>query len=403
MKILVPVSSQKAFLKKIVSLNKKARRLGVEEITFDFLSFSEKKKTIITSFEERDVETFSTVRVAEYEINKPDVYQDGWCAVAKITNTEDGPFIDKFDVNFNEKSYKKDPQACDHCHTNRFRLATYIVRHTDGTEKQVGSSCLKFLTHGFSVEAFEFRSLVTIWINEFSEENLNYGGSGSIKLADVHTLISIAEYLYLANNSRWQNNERDPSGYIVTPGTHRIAADQYKTRKYFCCDENNPLVIEAKKNAENIIERAQEFEPAEDDEFGKALIYCAAFNQIPLEKANLIAYLGQYFRNYDYRQEKLRVAATLKHVGTVGEKRIFENLLCEKIFTFQSNYGYRESTVTMFIFRNKDNDVLTWNSSSAKTDLIEEGKTYNIKATIKKHTIYRNIPQTVLTRGKIIS
>src|SRR5699024_12772450 len=33
--------------------------------------------------------------------------------------------------------------TCHHCQINRYRTNTYVVRHDDGTQKFVGSTCLK--------------------------------------------------------------------------------------------------------------------------------------------------------------------------------------------------------------------------------------------------------------------
>ena len=47
-----------------------------------------------------------------------------------------------------------------------------------------------------------------------------------------------------------------------------------------------------------------------------------------------------------------------------------------------------------------NNRVLVWKTSKDLSDVAPVGSTFNIKGTVKEHSDYRNVKQTVLTRCK---
>jgi hypothetical protein len=65
---------------------------------------------------------------------------EGWRFTAAIEHDKEGNI-----VNGEEGSAAKYSHAaptCEHCKTNRYRRHTFIVTHEDGTERQIGKSCL---------------------------------------------------------------------------------------------------------------------------------------------------------------------------------------------------------------------------------------------------------------------
>jgi hypothetical protein len=85
---------------------------------------------------------------------------------------------------------------------------------------------------------------------------------------------------------------------------------------------------------------------------------------------------------------------TSVYLGTVGSSYA-DNLTVVKVFTFDNEYG---SSSTLHIFKEKDDNVLTW-TTSART--LVKDKTYKVKGSIKEHKTFRGEKQTVLTRCRV--
>lgn len=81
-------------------------------------------------------------------------------------------------------------------------------------------------------------------------------------------------------------------------------------------------------------------------------------------------------------------------VGTEGERMTFENVVLERKSSFEGRFGYSN----VYTFKAGEN-ILTWFST---VDIEKEvGDTFTLVGTVKNHTEYKDVKQTVLTRCKI--
>ena len=79
---------------------------------------------------------------------------NGWEFLAKIQHLNGGNLIHSAKPDtFIDPIYRTRKPVCDHCNSNRNRKDTYLVRNGLGEVKQVGKSCLKAFTGGFSAES----------------------------------------------------------------------------------------------------------------------------------------------------------------------------------------------------------------------------------------------------------
>ena len=79
--------------------------------------------------------------------------------------------------------------------------------------------------------------------------------------------------------------------------------------------------------------------------------------------------------------------------GEVGD-RLEKALTVTKVIPIEGYYG----NSTMHIFSDSEENVYIW-TTAAKT--LEIGKTYIIRGTVKEHKMFKNVPQTILTRCAI--
>lgn len=87
-------------------------------------------------------------------------------------------------------------------------------------------------------------------------------------------------------------------------------------------------------------------------------------------------------------------------LGKIGEK-ISAKVTYEKMRGFDSVYGYSY----VHTFRSENGDILVWITSKSSQDLgnicCGDGLTYTLTGTVKKHTKFKDICQTEITRAKI--
>jgi hypothetical protein len=134
----IPAGSFGLFQKAVERANRKAEKLGVAPLTVERLG------SVKTTQPDGSISKYEKVSIKGTEISL-----NGWKFIGTISVlvADDGrklPLITAVPgETVTESRYAADPLFCAHCKARRDRLETYIVRHEDGTEKQVGSSCLK--------------------------------------------------------------------------------------------------------------------------------------------------------------------------------------------------------------------------------------------------------------------
>ena len=86
-------------------------------------------------------------------------------------------------------------------------------------------------------------------------------------------------------------------------------------------------------------------------------------------------------------------AGTSRYIGKIGD-RLEMDVTCKKASISQSIYGISY----FYVFEDSEGNVYTWGTSARSLD---EGIQYHLKGTVKDHSTYRNVCQTVLTRCKV--
>jgi len=86
--------------------------------------------------------------------------------------------------------------------------------------------------------------------------------------------------------------------------------------------------------------------------------------------------------------------ANSQHIGNVGDK-VTLTITVERIIVLESHYG----TTYITIARDERGNAVTYKGNS---NIGEKGDVNTIKATVKDHTVYNQIRQTVIQRPKVL-
>ena len=186
-KYTIPEQNLRPMENELRILEKKISKYGGH---FDYHVVGQHFEDVLVEDEMKKVLFFDVEVEGELKIN-------GWKYCASVEKTEKGNIIVAKDGGdeIPEIYYHSEPK-CDHCHSNRYRRYTYVIKNEDtGEYRQVGKACLEDYTKGMSANTIAqiaefFKNLDRMTI---SRDNMIY----YLKTKDV--IMKFQEYLKNGN------------------------------------------------------------------------------------------------------------------------------------------------------------------------------------------------------------
>ena len=286
---------------------------------------------------------------------------DGWTFLARCDWTDGGMVlftapgvegIDRTDITEGK---------CDHCGINRFRRSTYIVRHDDGRQLQVGSTCLKdFL--GWNTNP--------VFIYPPSDDDLfGEGGYGhSTPVYDVETLLAaswacIQEFGYVRSGDYSGNATKYTVLSVLDPRTAKERELSQKITPHI------PASVGMAKRIREFVEpRFVGFLVSAPQAWAKA------------QERSLI-------------QQREKDSRTNEFLGAIGDK-LELTVTLKSIRHLESDWG----VTTLYTFATDTGHVVKWFSSRTVFTERDLDQPMKLRGTVKKHDTYKDAKSTVLTR-----
>lgn len=362
---------------KIEKLNKKAEKLGCEPITLEVID---------EKFEPKNDEgtEFEKFLVVEIKGQKPMI--NGWTFVATLEHShEHGNIVRTVPGESVPEEYRTVEPRCDHCQTRRYRKDTFLVRNEQGEIKQVGRNCLKdFLGHSDPHHIAEYAEML-IELEEWANDYTPHTGVRDDRYIDLKTYLT-----YVAECIRrfgWVSRVRAYE-YEEESTANRALREMFpfnpRYREVFPGEEAKQLAEAA------LVWAREEMEPNNDYLHNLKVLVSSGvieWRDTGLAASIIIA--------YQKAKEKKKQREKSEHIGEVGE-RIEVDVVVEKVHVFENDWG----TTKLHRFKDDKGNVIVWFASN---ELLEEGKNYKIRGTVREHSEYRGVKQTVLTRCKVIA
>lgn len=283
---------------------------------------------------------------------------------------------------------------CDHCHTNRYRRTTYVMRHkVSGEEIQVGSSCIKDFT-GWTALPVTFDYL------QKEIEGFSGGFGGAPKEISVLTALAFA----WAAVTEWGYVRASEPG--ATKGVVMDMIDPPRPTKHngqYLAD-----LASLRKHSEEMGERAKElrafilndvdFPLSTRSDYAANVKAIARPEMVSLRQIGILASAPQAWARF---QEKSFIAEKAKApesnwVGEIGE-RWEMSLTFKAVRYIESMYG----RTALHTFVDDSGNVFKWFASTADFGGYE-GDRFHITAGIKAHKDFKGAKETHLTRVKEI-
>lgn len=290
-------------------------------------------------------------------------------------------------------------QHCDHCNTDRYRKATYLVQHDDGTTKQVGSSCVKdFLGAAFS----------PVFISEelkgWREDEGGFGRRADWDY-DVATVLAVAwaavtEYGFVKASAGEYGEDVPTKARILQvlgdlPSDWRAKQEALEVRAKL-----QPLAEQAKGQAKLIRDFILSDSFNGDSEYVVNLKTVAAAERISAKHFGLLASAPQAWARSverDLKRQAERAELKNEFFGEVKDK-VELTVRVKSIRGINGQYG----STALYTLVTDDGHLVKWFSSNWGLGEEVNNHSFRIKATIKGHDEYNGTKSTVITRAKVL-
>lgn len=379
---------------KITKLNKRAKKLGLDSIKMEIVR--EYEITI-------DKDYYGGRQITPYNISMVDVKVEGespkfegWTFIATIEHEKAASNLIKAipGVELDPK-YRDAPPDCDHCHTNRWRKKTYVCKHDDGSEVQVGSTCVKdFLGHR-SPDSIAWQCETLGNIQEAFSEMEDYEVD---KMPKSELRVPIKRFMEVTamviREEGWIPKSKVPYDAPVSTAT---MVDMY----LFPPPDRRPPKIEITHNdarlAYGALQWAKNLKVKSNlSDYEYNLTVLADERSIPLSEFGLaVSMVGVYKMYRDKTKQERAAYRSNEYFGEV-KKRYELDLKVLSISGFDSVWGW----VTVYKMVDPEGNAFGWFSTGSTS--LEEGETYHVKATVKKHQEWKGRKETVVTRLTIL-
>ena len=300
--------------------------------------------------------------------------------------------------------YHDMPLMCEHCGRGRHLKQAYIVHNLKtGEWKIVGRNCLADFTHGLNIET------AASWINfadEVSNCNISMGGGKEwyetkIWLSYVAEIVNKFGYVKAYDDFGCVNLNATKLRVLDYWGYDHNRVDKYTAERLMNEIRKYDLVFDRPEN-EIIVENAIKWALSQelDSTYMHNLKTLCSTKYVEARHLGILTSLiPVYFKSIEQELEyKKRLEAEARQkaesgfVGQVGQRLKFEIADYRVVTGFETQYGW----TNIYKILDKDNNVYIWKTSN----YIDDDDTY-ITGTVKEHSEYRGVKQTVLTRCRV--
>lgn len=357
-------------------LNKKAEKFGTESL--DFVIIGEPFQEQYDFYVNIEVTGVYPV-VGDYKL------------VSVIEKLDDGTNIIK-SVPENELpvEFRDHDFYCDHCGHNRMRKSVVVVQDKDGNYKQVGKTCLKdFLGVELENLIWKFN-----WVNDLISDANEKGFSKGENLYDVAHFIGLS-----INSIKFRGYVKSNDDYLTTKDhTSIIYSYPAVTRDQAKIIVDNDLHVvtdETKNLVQNILSWINDLDESSDFNYNLKKICSQSY--ISRKFLGFVACVYPVYQKHLQKLEEKNTLVKSEYIGEVKERIDITNVKCVFMKEILNQFGVS----TMIKFIDSNGNVLVWFASGC-VDWCEIGSVFNIKATIKKHSVYNDVKQTELSRVKML-
>jgi len=345
------------------------------------------------------------VNLSDVEIEGTAPRINGWVLVAKLTPTEGGNFVKAvpgLEGDLDPK-YRTIEMRCDHCRSKRRRNDVFVIRNESGVEKVIGRNCLADF-----IRTADFEAMIA-WADFIDKCDINadsdWEGMGGGRVTPTSPILYWLETIsicvrklgWLSRSAAFESG-REGSATADTVVYLHWAPDPYGKKREFCQKNDLYATDHDKALAVKALEWVRSLTDTTGDYLYNLKLACGR-DYVDRESAGLVSSLIQaYQRAIEEEIKRMQLRKAAVNRGWVGEvKQRLRNIRLTVLGTnsFDGEWGVR----TLIRFADENENVLIWWASGDRTEEFEQGATYVVDATVKKHDDHETYgKQTVVNR-----
>ena len=385
---------------KLAQLNRKAKKLGCELIRLEEVGRASRSRERIVQTPEGPTAVRFEYEVILMEVSGPTPKLADWTLVAKIEYLGDERLIKCVPGEECPEEFRTRGIECDHCKSVRRRTNVFVLRHEDGRHVQVGRNCISDFLGGVSPETLLAKAEIGFQLDTmFSgcDEEGDFGGYAEAYLEPVEFLTAVSICI---RRLGWHSRSASLDGQATADDAWWLLdepRDAEAKRAWDRWIEKNNLHYQERdqKLACETLEWAKSQPTTGVTDYLYNLGVAARAGFVKKSSAGILASAVQaHLRNQERADETTKKVRN--HVGTEGMREVFTNLTVKTMKYIEGFYG----TTTLVIFEDEPGNILKWFSSKS-LDGLEVGDVVDIKATVKKHDSYKDVPQTLVSRAVV--
>lgn len=368
----------------VEKLKKVANKCSKYGLTFKYKEVGEEFKTV-----ENHMERFVVVEVEGLAVI------NDWCFVATLEHTEAGNIIRSCNPKIEIPEYFRTcAPKCDHCNSARHRKDTYIVQNvTTGELKQVGKSCLKDYTNGWSAEAVARYLSYFNALEEYEADESLCGGFTKHYYSREEILLAAVELtskIGFVSKQKATDEEKESTAAKVIDFMSPSPAAQKEMAKI----GYNPETDENKAAVNDMLAWLEVQEV--DSQYIRNLQILCKQEYLEYRDLGIVVSLPAAYHKALVKAEenkKRTEESESEFVGTIKERIVIENVSLKCVARYDTDYGVTK------VYRMLDaaGNIYVWKS----TNCIGDTDSITIKGTVKAHSEFRGEKQTELTRCKV--
>lgn len=341
---------------------------------------------------------------ADIVFNHASLELGGWEFVATVAIEEGGTMLRTAPGQSLEGWDRPDSHRCDHCNVNMARKVSYVVRNTEtGEIAQVGRNCLEIFL-GVGVKGLNLLTMFTAEeLAEYREADydrfVSYGSRGQTTF-DARFMIALAytlseggaQYVSKANAELW--DKESTSEKAITTATWIPGRSRDPQTDLMMAERNKEAAAFAP--SETVTEILTFAETLADNDYGMNVKAAARSSFVSYQALGvLMSLVAVWYRANNEAKRSDKVAAAEGYIADVKVRVRDLAVTVENVTGWETDYGW----TSLIIFRTEDQHVLTWKTGSATAEV---GEKFSLTGTVKEHTKYNGVDQTVVTRCKLV-
>lgn len=389
----IPTVNLYGFEAAMAKLTKRAKRLKLD-VGFEVVRRFTREVKVVDFY---GVHRKRTESYAEVRTWGPVVKFDGWSFVGKLDFAAvEGQTLRVMLEGEDCPDWVKQVERtrCDHCGHSRRRNELFIVRHEDGSEKVIGSTCVRDFLGNESPDKLAAMAGLIFSVMHTAEESEHWGGCGGHAEPVWSPTEVLATAFYSIRQHGWTPTREEGAtagdvSALLTP--HRFPSEDKKRLEEL---EKRSEKDWAKASA--AVEWIAEQDTSGSDymhNLQAVLTNYVTYKTMNLAVSGAVAFDRDLAKKVE-KQEERKEHGPSDFVGKAGDRIDFD---AEVFFVryLEGMYG----TTTLIKFRDDSGNLYTWFASGSKD--IERGERYAVRGTVKKHEVFRDEKQTVINRCKL--